>query len=79
MKPRPDSLAEVAGRAIATGSFEFELAEFLHEYARRGEVEMLRETPTLLRDCFPLGGVYDAYLAAVAVLLGAGRGYAAPR
>ena len=67
MQPRPQSLAEVARRAVDARAFEFELADFLHEFALRGDAAMLIEPPELLRDRFEAGAVHDAYLAAVAV------------
>ena len=71
MTPRPDSIAEVARRAFDAQIFAYELADFLHEFARRGEASMLTETPPLMRYRFPLGVVNDAYLAAAAVSLAA--------
>ncbi len=67
IKPRPASLAEVASRTLDARTFEYELADFLHEFAFRGGKGMLAERPKVLRDRCELGLVYDAYLAAVAV------------
>jgi len=78
MTPRPDSAAEVARRASDARIFACELADFLHEFARRGEASMLAETPPLMRDCYALGAVNDAYLAAAAVSLAARLGCPAP-
>ena len=66
MQPRPDSLAEVARRAADERAFEFELADFLHEFAFHGDEGMLAAEPALLRDRYQNGAVFDAYLAAVA-------------
>ena len=71
MTPRPHSIAEVARRATDARAFEFELADFLHEFAFRGDAAMLAEPPVILGHRYPLGLVYDAYLAAVAVSLSA--------
>lgn len=65
--PRPDSLAEIARRAVNARVFEYELADFLHEFARRGDAGMLTEEPLILRDRYEMGMVHDAYLAAMAV------------
>ena len=62
MQPRPQSLAEVAGRSTDARSYEYELADFLHEFAFRGKLDMLTEQPPVLRERFALGAVYDAYL-----------------
>jgi hypothetical protein len=78
MIPRPSSLAEVAARASGAHSFEFELADFLHEFALRGNEAMLREQPVLLRERHESGAVFDAYLAAVAVSLAGTLGCPAP-
>ena len=70
MQSRPHSLAELARRAVEEGTdqaFEYELADFLHEFAARTEREMFAERPPLLRDTFGKGSIYDAYLAAIAV------------
>lgn len=75
MQPRPHSLAEVASRAIEVSTdqaFEYELADFLHEFAARGDEAMLRDPPPLLSGTLERGRMYDAYLAAVAA-------YFAPR
>ena len=69
MTPRPNTTAEVARRANDAQSFAVELADFLHEFARRGDAAMLMTVPPLMRDRFALGAVDDAYLAAVAVSL----------
>ncbi len=53
MNPRPTSLAEVARRAPDQHAFEFELSDFLHEFAREGDYEKLTERPPILRR--PLG------------------------
>lgn len=78
MTPRPNSTAEVARRASDAQSFAVELADFLHEFARRGAAAMLMTVPPLMRDRFALGAVNDAYLAAVAVSLSAQIGVSAP-
>ena len=78
MLPRPNSLAEVADRATSAPAFEYELADFLHEFAFRGVAAMLTEPPLLLRDRCELGAVYDAYLAAVAVSFAVRLGCPAP-
>lgn len=52
MNPRPTSLAEVARRAPDQHAFEFELSDFLHEFAREGDYEKLTERPPILS---PLG------------------------
>ena len=75
---RPQSLAEVARRATDGGSFEFELSDFLHEFALRGTAAMLAEPPARLRDIHDMGDVQDAYLAAVATYLAGRIGCAAP-
>ncbi|MFN0104037.1 MAG: hypothetical protein ACKV2U_18380 [Bryobacteraceae bacterium] len=67
--PRPDSLAEVARRSVDAGTFAYELVDFLHEFALRGEASMLAEQPEPLCYRYELGGVHDAYLAAAAVYL----------
>lgn len=71
MEPRPDSLSEVARRAIGGSAFEFELSDFLHEFALRGNQDMLTGPPAILRDFCEMGAIYDAYLAAVAAFLSA--------
>lgn len=76
--PRPKSLAEVARRAVDARAFEFELADFLHEFALRGDEAMLTEPPAMLRDQGETGAVQDAYLAAVAAHLAARIGCPAP-
>ena len=78
IQSRPASLAEVARRAIAGNSFEFELADFLHEFAVRADAAALTDQPVLLRDTSPNGAVQDAYLAAVAVNLSARLNHPAP-
>lgn len=78
MTPRPGSLAEVSQRSTQGESFEYELADFLHEFAFRGEIAMLTEAPALLCELAERGVVYDAYLAAVAVSLAAKLGQPAP-
>ena len=78
IEPRPGSLAEVARRAAAGGSFEFELADFLHEFAFRGEESMLTVPPILLKDDASMGAIQDAYLAAVAASLAVRLGHPAP-
>ena len=78
MTPRPDSVAEVARHSISAPSFSCELADFLHEFALRGDTSMLTGSPPLLRDRFELGAVNDAYLAAVASYLAARLGGPAP-
>ena len=78
MTPRPHSLAEVARRTTDARTFEFELADFLHEFAFRGDATMLVETPALLAERCPRGSIYDAYLAAVAVSLSSRLGLSSP-
>ena len=39
--PRPKSLAEIAARAADAGAFEFELSDFLYEFALYGNEAML--------------------------------------
>ena len=81
MQPRPHSLAEVASRAkeVATDrAFEYELADFLHEFAARGDEAMLCDQPPLLRDILEKGALYDAYLAAVAAYLAPRLGVQTP-
>jgi hypothetical protein len=78
MIPRPASLAEVSRRALDARAFEYELADFLHEFARAGGEAMLTEPPPLLRERLETGDVFDAYLAAVAVSLAAKIGCRAP-
>ena len=78
MTPRPKSLAEVARRASDGLAFEFELSDFLHEFALDGSYEKLTEPPFILRDLGEKGPVFDAYLAAVAVSLAARLGSPAP-
>lgn len=78
MQPRPDSLAEVARRSSDFRTFDFELADFLHEFARCQSPAMLLEQPTLLRDQFQNGIISDAYLAAVAVYLSGQLSLSAP-
>ena len=59
--------------------FEYELADFLHEFQLRGTANMLAEEPALLRDRFKtMGAVCDAYLAAVAVSLSVRGGWRSP-
>jgi len=79
MNPRPTSLAEVASRALVGNSFEFELADFLHEFNFRGHTSMLEEKPILLQDLNPSLKVQDAYLAAVAVALSSALGSTSPK
>jgi hypothetical protein len=71
MQQSPESLAEVANRAVDASSFEYELADFLHEFAANGGDGMLSESPVILRDRYSAGAVHDAYLAAVAATLSA--------
>ncbi len=75
---RPQSLAEVARRTADGESFEFELSDFLHEFASRGTAAMLTEPPCELRAKYGMGDIQDAYLAAVAVYLAGRIGCAAP-
>lgn len=77
-EPRPDSLAEIARRAVDARAFEYELADFLHEFARRGDAGMLTEEPSVLRERYEAGVVHDAYLAAVAVYFSGRLGHPAP-
>lgn len=79
MIPRPNSLAEVASRASAGSSFEFELADFLHEFKFRRNASMLEEKPLLLQDLERSFNVQDAYLAAVAVALSSPLGAPSPK
>jgi hypothetical protein len=76
--PRPHSLAEVARRTNDARDFEYELADFLHEFALRGDAAMLCDPPELLHDRCPQGTVYDAYLAAVAASLSSRLKHPAP-
>lgn len=78
MTARPSSLAEVARRSSDARAFEFELADFLHEFERRQDAAMLVEVPRLLDGGIKDGAVYDAYLAAVAVSLAVRIGGASP-
>ena len=78
MTPRPDSLAELARRALEPSAFSWELADFLHEFALRGNPAMLAEPPVILRDRYESGSVHDAWLGAVAVSLSARLGCPAP-
>ena len=75
---RPDSLAEVSRRTADERAFEFELADFLHEFAYHSDEGMLAEVPALLCDHYRKGAVFDAYLAAVAVSLSVRSGWPAP-
>jgi hypothetical protein len=68
----------VASRASDGSAFEFELSDFLHEFAFDGSYERLTEPPPILREFSEKGPVYDAYLAAVAVSLAARLGSPAP-
>lgn len=72
MTPRPHSLAEVARRTAEGEAFDFELADFLHEFQLRGDAAMLLEEPALLQEQLPSKALEDAYLAAVAVSLASG-------
>ena len=76
--PRPSSLAEVAQRSQTERQFSYELADFLHEFERAGNVRMLEAEPELLDGRMPEGAVFDAYLAAVAVALAHRMGERAP-
>jgi hypothetical protein len=76
--PRPKSLHEVARRAADGGSFEYELADFLHEFALRGNIDMLTESPPLLRARGDKAEIHDAYLAAVAASLAVKLGCPVP-
>ena len=67
MTPRPNSIAEVASRASDGRSFAYELADFLHEFARRGEAAMLAASPPLMRGRFALGAVAASLSARLAV------------
>ncbi len=78
MEPRPSSVAEIARRTCAGRSFEFELSDFLHEFARQKDYGMLTEPPVLLGKLVRNGGIQDAYLAAVAASLAASLGRSAP-
>ena len=78
MTPRPQSLAEVARRSAANSPFEFELADFLHEFALHPSASMLAESPGFLQTGTESGPLRDAYLAAVAASLSAKLGCIAP-
>ena len=69
MEPRPRSLAEVAARTLLGRSFEYELADFLHEFNLSGNGSTLRDAPALLAELSSAGSIHDAYLAAVAAAL----------
>lgn len=75
IEPRPNSLSQIASRTLAGQSFEYELADFLHEFQRRGDLSMLLDEPESLRKHNP---IYDAYLAAVAAHLAARLKTSAP-
>lgn len=79
MQPRPSTLSQVACRAQTGQAFEYELADFLHEFAFRGHENMLLEEPPVLGDAVPMGPIFDAYLAAVAVSLSVFKGWPAPQ
>ena len=78
IEPRPRSIAEVALRSLNGRSFEYELADFLHEFARCGNNLMLAESPAFLQDSHEMGPVFDAYLAAVAASLATRLNFPAP-
>ncbi|MBI5534924.1 MAG: hypothetical protein HY898_19510 [Deltaproteobacteria bacterium] len=64
---RPRTLAEVASRALAGGSFDPCLASFLDEFYAARDSQMLAERPPLLAPTHgDVGQVQDAYLAATA-------------
>ncbi len=75
---RPRSLAEVAVRSRSLEAFSYELQDFLHEFAARPSVDMLEESPPLLREVFEQGEIADAYLAATAAALSARLGEPRP-
>lgn len=78
MIPRPKSLAEVALRATDARVFEFELADFLHEFERRPDAAMVAEPPVLIGDRWEMARVPDAYLAAVGASLAVRLGFPTP-
>lgn len=65
MNSRPQSLKEVAERAIAGASSDFALRNFLDEFYREPRLQMLLEEPP-----FTGSRILDCYLAATADELG---------
>ena len=76
MTPRPCTISEVSQRAQEGESFEYELADVLHEFAFRGEITMHTARPAILPDRLEKG---DAYLAVIAVSFAAKQGQLAPK
>ena len=64
MKPRPDSLAEVARRVLDQHSFQMELADFLDAFRENPSGEALQEEPVPLDGQVAEGRRLDAFLAA---------------
>ncbi len=74
---RPKSLAEVAELTARGESFDLCLANFLDEFYASPGADALSKSPRLLEPIFgELGGIEDAYFAAVAEELA--RKYALP-
>ena len=66
---RPQSLVEVANWSRDAHEFSLNVQDFLHEYKASPSPVRFAEEPELLAGRFELGGVADAYLAAVAASL----------
>src|SRR5258708_21368025 len=66
---RPDTLAEVAAWSQDASHFSMHMRDFLHQFELSQSAAMFAAEPELLLERFELGGVADAYLAAVAAAL----------
>lgn len=75
---RPATLAEVATCSASADDFFFNLRDFLHEFQRVPNAQMLAAEPPMLGGRFDFGTIADAYLAAVAVELSLTLGCARP-
>jgi hypothetical protein len=74
------SLADVARKVLAGGSFDLCLKNFLDEFQANPSAEALTEEPARIAPAFPeIGPVQDAYLAAVAESLASSAQVAAPK
>ena len=76
---RPSSLRELVEWACRDDNFNTHLSDFLHEFKRRPDFEMVREAPEPMQDHFNDGGWRDAYLSAVAAYLARQIGREVPR
>jgi hypothetical protein len=82
MTSRPTSLNEVASQSDSIEEFGRNLRDWLHEVRRFTSrpqlIDAVAVEPRRLKECFPLGDVADAWLAAYAEHLAANAGFASP-